>query len=417
MAENETAVEILWRNIWVRTAVYGISLTLLVVMLWHYRESYAFVLQVALISFFLAYLLNPLVEALGRLRIHRAVAVILVYLVLLQLLVLGTVLTAQVIAQIGEFAQLIPEVIDRAIPVTLWFDSLLQLLGERFGIETPTVPVVPVGPASPAPDDSLGLTIVNTARDLVTSFFSQAADSLQEALRTLISTSGNIIATGVLSFLSGTLQVALILLSSAYFLYDYPRITSNVRRYVPTRWLPLYRDLGVKADLAVGGYFRGQVIITAVLGVMIWIGLTIAQVPLALALSFVAAVFNLIPYLGPIIGTVPAVLLGLTVNPWSALGALVVFVVANQLEGNLLSPFILARATNLHPVTVLLSILAGAGLFGLLGALLAIPVVAFVKLVLEDYLLTRPAFQRTEHARPGPAAMPAADFEENERDA
>lgn len=401
MGKNETAPEILWRSVWVRAALYTIGAVLLALLLWRYREGYAFVLQVALISFFLAYLLNPLVEALGRLRVPRALAVTLVYLVLLQLLVLGTVLTAQVVGQIGEFARVIPAAIDEVIPLVqnavatllLWLESLLQPFGERLGVNVPSLPAAPTDPASP--DSGVGVAVATTARDLATSFFSQAAVGLEGALRTLISSSGTIIATGILSVLSGTFQVALILLSSAYFLYDFPRITSNLRRYVPTRWLPLYRDLGVKADLAVGGYFRGQVIITIVLGVMIWLGLSIAQVPLALAVSFVAAVFNLIPYLGPIIGTVPAVLLGLTVSPWSALGALVVFVVANQLEGNLLSPFILARATNLHPVTVLLSILAGAGLFGLLGALLAIPVVAFVKLVLEDYLLTRPAFRRT----------------------
>jgi len=129
------------------------------------------------------------------------------------------------------------------------------------------------------------------------------------------------------------------------------------------------------------------------LGVLIWVGLSILGVPLATAIAFVAAVFNLIPYLGPIIGVIPAVLLGFTVGPWTALLAAAVFLVANQIEGNVLSPLILSRSTNLHPVTVMLAIMAGLGLLGLLGALLAVPTVALAKVVMEEYLLGRPAFQ------------------------
>src|SRR5690606_18103552 len=115
-------------------------------------------------------------------------------------------------------------------------------------------------------------------------------------------------------------------------------------------------------------------------------------VPLATAIAFIAAVFNLVPYLGPVVGAVPAVLLGLTVSPLTALLAVGVFIVANQLEGNPLSPMILSRSTNLHPVTVLLAIMAGLGVYGLVGALLAVPLVALSKVLLEDYVLRRPEF-------------------------
>jgi predicted PurR-regulated permease PerM len=121
--------------------------------------------------------------------------------------------------------------------------------------------------------------------------------------------------------------------------------------------------------------------------------LTIVRVPFALPIAFLAALFNLVPYLGPIVGMIPAVLLGFTVSPLTALLGVIVFVVANQIEGNILAPYILSKSTNLHPVTVLLAILVGAGLFGLLGALLAVPVSALLKVILEEYLLKRPAYK------------------------
>ena len=89
----------------------------------------------------------------------------------------------------------------------------------------------------------------------------------------------------------------------------------------------------------------------------------------------------------------PAVLFGFTVSPFTAVLAILVFIAANQIEGNLLSPLILSRSVRLHPVTVLLAIIAGFGLLGFVGALLAVPVVALVKVLLEEYLRTRPPYQ------------------------
>jgi predicted PurR-regulated permease PerM len=101
------------------------------------------------------------------------------------------------------------------------------------------------------------------------------------------------------------------------------------------------------------------------------------------------------------------VLLGFTVSPLTALLALIVFLAANQIEAHVLGPMILAKSTDLHPVTVLLSILVGVGFLGLLGALLAVPVVALAKVVLEEYLLTRPPYQ--ENPPPAPEQPPPTE--------
>jgi predicted PurR-regulated permease PerM len=161
------------------------------------------------------------------------------------------------------------------------------------------------------------------------------------------------------------------------------------------------------------------------LGVMIWIGLTLIGIPLATAISFLAAVFNLVPYLGPILGVLPAMLLGFTVSPLAAVLAVAVFIAANQIEAHLLSPLILSRSTNLHPITVMLAIMAGVGLMGLLGALIAVPLVAMIKVILDDYLLNRPAFTGVARERvlvgadgvvaAGPAEQTAADLAVAER--
>jgi len=393
------ALEVVWRSVWVRAVSYVVLTALLIDVLWRLRRGYAFALQVGVIGFVIAYVLNPVVEALQRLRIRRAVAVVIVYFLLVNLLVLGSVVVSQVVAEMGRFVKLIPGAIDNLTSLSgsvgTWWSGVLENLPGAVSSRL----------ALPANQTQLSAQI---HQELVT-FATQLAQSLNKLLQHIIAGGPSLLLSGATAVISTTFQVVLVFVASAYFLYDYPRFTANFRRFVPVRWRPVYEDLSDKADRAVGGYLRGQVVITITLGILIWIGLSIIGVPLATAISFLAAIFNLVPYLGPIIGVLPAVLLGLTVGPWTAVLAVVVFILANQLEAHVLGPLILSRSTNLHPVTVLLAILAGLGLFGLVGALLAVPVVALVKVVLEEYLLTREAYATVPPPPPSGEGPPSRD--------
>ena len=377
-----TAVEVVWRSVWVRAVSYVALVAFVVYALWRLRGGYAFALQVGVIGFVIAYILNPVVDALQRLRIRRPVAVVIVYFLLLNLLVLGSVLVSQVVTEMGRFVNLVPKAIDNLTSLSTHVQAWLA------GVVTNLPDAISSRLGVPANQTQISAQI----RQELVNFTTQLVQSFNRLLQHIIAGGPSLLVSGATAVISTTFQVVLIFIASAYFLYDYPRFTANFRRFVPVRWRPLYEDLTDKADRAVGGYLRGQLLITLTLGILIWIGLTLIGVPLATAISFLAAIFNLVPYLGPIIGVLPAVLLGLTVSPLTSILAIAVFLLANQIEGHVLSPLILSRSTNLHPVTVLLAIMAGLGLFGLVGALLAVPLVALIKVVLEEYLLTRPAY-------------------------
>ncbi len=386
MADNRTALEVVWSNPWVRVASYSILGALVVVALWQFRHAYGFALVVALASYIIAYILNPLVGLLQRIRVGRPVAVVLVYLLLLQLLVLGSFLIGQVIAQLGEFARLLPAAINALTPQLIgaidWLQAQSTGLLELLGAE--------VEPAENGVEAVL--PIITVGQQMLADFFAQATDLLRELLQRLLAEGGDLLFAGVAGVVAGGVQAVFILLVSAYFLYDFPKFGAALMRYVPVRWRPVTRDVLSKTGRVVGGFLRGQLLIVLLMGLTFYVGLSLAQVPLALSISFFAALFNIVPYLGPIVGTVPAVLLGLTVSPWSALGALAVFVIANQLDTHLYSPLVFGKTTNIHPVTVIISILAGVGLLGIVGVLLAIPSVALSKVLLEEYLLKRPAY-------------------------
>lgn len=400
-----TAIEVLWQSVWVRGIVYVVAATLVLMVLVTQTSKYMFALQVGAIGFLIAYILNPLVDLLGRLRIGRGLAVVLVFLLLLNVLVLGSVLLSQVVAETARFVALVPGAIQEFAAVFgrtwTWLSGILdaapEFLQDRFGFET------------------TGDDLAQQAQDQLAAWITALAQALNRFLERLIAEGPAVLMAGATSIISTTFQVVLIFIGSAYILYDYHRLAANVKRFVPVRWRPIHADLSRKADRAVGGYLRGQILITIILGILIWIGLTLSGVPLALAISFLAAVFNLVPYLGPVVGTLPAVLLGLTVSPLTALLALIVFIVANQIEAHLLSPLILGRSTDIHPVTVLISILIGIGFLGILGAFVAVPIAALIKVVLEEYLLVRPAFQEgggSAQAPPGSSDGGAADSAE-----
>ena len=395
MTKNPTAFEIVWRSPWVRAFVYVAALIFLVVVLWRYRGAYAFALQIAIIGFLIAYILNPLVQLFQRIRVGRGLSVVLIYVVLLVFIMFGSILVTQVIAEIDRLVRLIPTAIHNITPllertydgIVGWRENLPETIRDRFGVE---------------PVEDPTFTVLE---DRITMFLQEQARIISVGLQHFMANAGSYLLIGVTGIISVTFQILMILLTSAYFLYDFPKITANFRRYVPTRWRPLYQDLIIKTDWTVSGYLRGRLLTTLILGIFIWIGLVIIGVPLALAISFFAAILNLVPYLGPIVGTIPAVLLGFTVSPLTALLAVVVFIVANQIEANVLGPLVLSKAINLHPVTVLISLLVGAGLLGLTGLLLAVPVVALAKVIIEDYLLKRPAFQEPPLEPPPPSSV------------
>jgi predicted PurR-regulated permease PerM len=380
---ERTAVEEVWSNVWVRAITFLVLAVVVVYFLVTQRHVYGLALQVGLIGFLVAYIFNPVVEALVRARLPRALAVIAVYLLLLQVFVFGSILISQVIAETARFIALVPNALEN-VGGTLgrlsdWWgtfvEALPEFLQERFGFE--------------GVDDDIG----RQAQEQVALWLTSLAQGLNRFLQRVVTDGPTVLLAGATGFLSATFQVVLITIASAYFLVDYRRITANMRRYVPVRWRPVHDRLAFMADRAVGGYLRGRLLTTIILGFLVWIGLTLSGVPLATAISFLAAVFNLVPYLGPVVGTIPAVLLGFTVSPVTALLALLVFIVVNQIEAHVLGPLILAKSTDIHPVTVLISIMVGIGAMGVLGAFIAVPVAALGKMVFEEYLLTRPAYR------------------------
>lgn len=169
-----------------------------------------------------------------------------------------------------------------------------------------------------------------------------------------------------------------------YLLVDLPRIRDATLSLVPEGARPEIVHLGHRLDRAIGGFFRGQLFVAGIVGVMCSVGLLIIGLRFWFLVGMIAGLFNVIPLIGPWVGGVPGIVIALTTgSPLQALGVVVVMVVAQQVDNHFITPQVMQRAVQLHPAAVILALLAGGTLGGFFGLLLAVPVAAVLKILLS----------------------------------
>ncbi len=190
-----------------------------------------------------------------------------------------------------------------------------------------------------------------------------------------------------LSFLFGFLVVPFWLF---FLLYDRGRLAERFWALVPPGWRQDVRYLLRIADDVLGGYLRGQLLLGGIVGTATALGLRWIGLDAALLLGVVAGIFELLPVVGPILGAIPPLLLALVTDPSKVLWVLVLAAGIQQLENNLLVPRIIGETVRLHPVVVMVALAVAGQVFGLVGALLAVPLTALARDWLH-YLFLRTA--------------------------
>jgi predicted PurR-regulated permease PerM len=189
-------------------------------------------------------------------------------------------------------------------------------------------------------------------------------------------------------------------LIALYLLIDLPHLSRDLKNLIPESNRDEFVDLGGKVTTAVGGFFRGQLLVALVVGVLSAIGFRIIGLPFWFVVGAVAGFFNLVPLIGPYIGGALGFLVGLlTGGIGLGLRAALVELIVQQLDNHFISPNVMRRTVNLHPVTVMLSLLAGGAVAGFWGVLLGVPAVAVAKVTLGHLWATRVlGAQVTPHA-------------------
>lgn len=191
----------------------------------------------------------------------------------------------------------------------------------------------------------------------------------------------NGIAEGILGLAGYLLNVLLAPVLAFYLLRDAEVIKARTVHFIPARLRDDALRLGHEIDRVLNNFVRGYLLVGVIVGALTAGALSLLGLEFAIMLGIFAGLMEFIPYFGPFIGAVPAVALAAIQSWWLALKVVLVFVVIQQLESIVISPKILGNKVGVHPVLVILALLAGGQLYGLVGVLVAVPIVAVLKVV------------------------------------
>lgn len=196
------------------------------------------------------------------------------------------------------------------------------------------------------------------------------------------------------AIISGSVTVMLLTPFFAFFmLQDGRRLTRTVLGFVPNSLYEIALDLQHQLNEQMGGFIRARFLEAAIVGAVVWVGLQAVGFPYASLLGVFAGLTNLIPYLGPIIGAVPAILIALisedgmvaTTMSWNLIIVTSIYFFAQLVDIVFIIPFVVAKIVNLHPVTVVIVIIIGSQVMGILGMMISIPIASAAKLVFQTF--------------------------------
>ncbi|MBN6186453.1 AI-2E family transporter [Aneurinibacillus sp. BA2021] len=172
-----------------------------------------------------------------------------------------------------------------------------------------------------------------------------------------------------------------------YMLKDMKPMQNGALLLVPHRHRPTVRRMLHDIDTALGHYVRCQLIVCGVIGVLAYVGYFFIGLPYAIVFAAFVAVTNVVPYIGPVFGAAPAILFALTISWKMALYAVIVNAVIQVLESNVVAPFIVGKSLHMHPLLIIVSVMIGGEIAGITGLILAVPIVASLKVVLQHIVI------------------------------
>ena len=315
-------------------------------------------LLIVLTAIVLASAIEPGVEFFKkRLRLHRVLAVLIMYVA-----VFGAI--------IGAIYYFLPPVLDEA-------QALLGLLPQYLeAVELPGA------------FGTSGLFVQET-----TAVRTGVLDSLL-ALRESFADTGEGIVRLLATIFGGIFSLLLVIVLSFYFAVRETGIDDFLRIVTPMKHQDYVLDLWQRSRRKIGLWMQGQLMLSLIIGILVYLGLTILGVPYALLLAVFAAVLELIPVFGSIIAAIPAIIIALIDGgPTLAIIVAGLFLVVNQFQGNLIYPLVVKKVIGVPPLLVILALIAGGQAAGFIGVILSVPIAAAVQELVHDIQKNRKALK------------------------
>jgi predicted PurR-regulated permease PerM len=288
-------------------------------------------------------------------KASRALSIVLTYLALIALLVgLVAFVVPIAVEQTRVFIENWPRLTGR----------VQELWSEGLGWYQETIP------------EEWAQTVESNLRDLLNDVIAGVQNALVATVRTV---------SGTISFVIGLVVIPFWMF---YILHDVEDVNQGVLSVLPEQLRPDVMSMASLIDDVLSAYIRGQLLLVLFVGSMATLALLIIGVPFALVLGIIAGMFEVLPFIGPLLGAIPAVLVALLSDPISAVWVGLAFLAIQQVENLILVPRIAGQSVKLHPAAVMVVLVIGNELAGLFGMLLAVPVAAIIRDVFK-YLYLR----------------------------
>ncbi|MDV2582828.1 AI-2E family transporter [Alkalibacillus haloalkaliphilus] len=220
---------------------------------------------------------------------------------------------------------------------------------------------------------------ISPEEDAITEFFEGLQQNIDDILSTIASQITHYLGV-VANILISIIVVPFILF---YLLKDGERLPKRILGFLPKRYQDDVGGILDEMDDALSSYIQGQIIVSCFVGVLVFIGYTIIDLRFALILAVVALFTNFIPFIGPWIGTIPGVIVGLLESPFQALLVIIIVVIIQQLESNLIAPQVMGKKLQIHPITIIFLLLFAGRFGGILAMIIAVPTYAVAKVIVS----------------------------------
>ncbi len=300
------------------------------------------------IGLIIAWLFDPIVDWFEK-RMPRVLGCIIVYLVLLGGIFLVVYLLApNFVGQVKSFAGTVPDILKELVKFS---NGFIDGLESTFNYNL----------------SDIKKQVLSSLTDFGITFTTNLPTYLMNLGKSLIN--------GVINFGLG-------LMIGFYMLYDYDRINKSVRKLLPKGWKKNYDELGHRLNTSLRNYISGLFLVMLLVFVTQSIGLTLAGLEAPLLFALFCALTDIIPYFGPYIGAIPAVIVGFTISPITGICCIISIVIVQLLENNFYQPLIMGHTMKLHPVTIMIGLLVFEHFFGIMGMIIATPVIACLKVIL-----------------------------------
>lgn len=195
----------------------------------------------------------------------------------------------------------------------------------------------------------------------------------------------NLLKVGV-EIVNNVVTIVTILVFTFYLILSWDSLIKNGEKYLSHSQFKKISTLLIEIEEKIGAWSRGQLLLMVTIGVLTYIGLLILGVEYALPLAVLAGLLEVVPMVGPIVSAVPAVLFALTVSPFFAVSVAALYFVIQQFENHLIVPFVMKKSVGLSPIVTIIAFMVGARFEGVVGAILAIPLVVVAKVILSNLL-------------------------------